>query len=408
MKETIKFFEEIQANGLSLDELVRKSAQKVIHDAVMTELALFLESCAGARTPEGKLAVVRNGYLPERNVTTKAGTVRIQIPKVRDRSQSGIKFNSRLIPPYLKRSDDVTSFIPWLYLKGVSTGDMSDVLFDLLGENASAVTPDLIGRLKKQWVQEYDDWSKRTITDDYVYIWADGVYCDVRMGDKACLLVVLGVRQDGVKELLAIHDGERESSDSWYETLVDLQLRGLKPPKLAIGDGAMGFWNALSKLYPSTKQQRCWFHKMGNILNKAPKSMQSNMKKGLQDIWMAPTKAAAEKAYQLFISQHQAKYPSATVNLTKDIEALLSFYDFPALHWSSIRTTNPIESTFASIRQRTARMKGCTSRETALTMVFKLAQEAGKRYHRLKGFALLGDVVQNCRFKDGVKIDTAA
>lgn len=409
MSKVISFLDSLPVGDLSLDEIVRQGANQMIQRVVLQELQQFLQSYEDNLTPDGKRAIVRNGYLPARKILTKAGSISVQIPKTRDRNGTGIKFNSALIPPYLKRSTDINAFIPWLYLKGISTGDMSETLYELLGSQATAITPDLIGRLKYQWLQEYKDWSKRTIGDEYVYIWADGIYAHVKADDaKSCMLVILGVRRDGVKELLAVSDGIRESSDSWYELLSDLQQRGLQAPKLAIADGAMGFWKALSQLYPSTKRQRCWFHKMGNVLNKVPKNMQGAFKSALYNIWQSPSRAMAERAYHSFVSTYQAKYPNAVGCLIKNINDMLTFYDFPATHWKSIRTSNPIESTFATIRQRTHRSKNCGSRETILSMMFKLALEAGKRYHRLAAYPLLDDVANGIRFIDGVKENTAA
>jgi transposase-like protein len=294
-------------------------------------------------------------------------------------------------------------------LKGISTGDMSDALHEFLGDQARSLTPDLVSKLKKDWLDEYKIWDQRSFKDKrYVYIWADGIYSNVRIDNRLCLLVVLGVTVDGTKELISIHDGERESEQSWRELLIDLKHRGLEPPNLAVGDGAMGFWSAVTKIYPETRQQRCWFHKMGNVLNKIPKSMQPAVKSALQQIWMAKTKEDAYKAFDKFEKMYGSKYPKAVECLSKDKDELLTFYDFPALHWSHIRTTNPIESTFATIRLRTHRTKNCGSRDTTLMMVFKLAQAAEKRYHRLKGFCLLNDVAEGIQFKDGERVENAA
>jgi putative transposase len=336
---------------------------------------------------------------------TATGSIKIQVPKVRDRNGTGIKFNSTLVPPYVTRSKSVEDFIPWLYLKGISTGDMADTLHNLLGAQAKSITPDLVRKLKACWLKEHEEWSKRKFNSKkYVYIWADGVYSHVRLGDKLCLLVIVGVTASGHKELIAVHDGVRESEQSWREVLIDLQSRGLTAPKLAIGDGAMGFWLALTKIFPQTQKQRCWFHKMGNIVEKFPKAMQDKVVKSLQSIWMAETKESASKAYRQFITTYGDKYPKAVACLEKDEDELLAFYDFPALHWAHIRTTNPIESMFATIRQRSTQTKNCGSRDTTLMMVFKLAETAQGGFRRLRGFSQLAEIIQGVQFKDGIRV----
>ncbi|CAF2092324.1 unnamed protein product [Rotaria magnacalcarata] len=405
MNNVIQFLSELQAEDQSIDSILQKGAQQLIQNAIIKELEVFLADHSSLLTEDGKKAIVRNGYLPERSILTKVGSIPVTIPKVRDRNGTGIKFNSTIVPPYLKRSDSITAFVPWLYLKGISTGDMSEALHSFLGDQAKSLTPDLVSKLKQQWLVEYKDWCARQFNDrKYVYIWADGIYSNVRIDNRLCLLVVLGVTTDGKKELIAIHDGERESEQSWRELLEDLKHRGLQAPNLAVGDGAMGFWSALTKVYPQTRQQRCWFHKMGNVLNKAPKAIQPAVKSALQQIWMAKTKEDALKAFDKFEKVYGEKYPKALQCLAKDKDELLTFYDFPALHWQHIRTTNPIESTFATIRLRTHRTKNCGSRDTTLMMVFKLAQTAQGRYHKLKGFCLLNDVAEGVQFKDGEKI----
>ena len=400
---------EIQAESISLDALIRKGAQDIVQAAIMQELSLLLSQYSDLKTPDNLQAIVRNGYLPPREILTATGSIKIQVPKVRDRNGTGIKFNSTLVPPYMTRSKALEEFIPWLYLKGVSTGDMSETLHNLLGQQAKSITPDLVSKLKAGWLKDHEEWSKRRFdSKDYVYIWADGVYSQVRLGDKLCLLVIMGVTSSGRKELIAVHDGMRESEQSWRELLVDLRERGLKAPKLAVGDGAMGFWSALTKIYPQTQKQRCWFHKMGNVLNKFPTAMQSSVKKALQNIWMASTREAAEKAYRQFITTYKDKYPKAVGCLDKDQEELLAFYDYPALHWPHIRTSNPIESMFATIRQRSTRTKNCGSRDTTLMMVFKLGETAQKGWNRLNGFSHLAEIIQGVKFKDGIRVEKLA
>lgn len=354
---------------------------------------------------DGHQAVVRNGYLPERTIQTGLGDIPVKVPKVRDRGGNGIKFNSKLVPPYLKRTQNMEEFIPWLYLRGISTGDMQPTLESLLGKGAKGLSANTVSRLKKKWEAEYTQWRKRDLSKKrYVYIWADGVYSRVRMDDKLCLLVIMGVDESGRKEILSIVDGFRESESSWTEVLVQLKSQGLEhAPKLAIGDGALGFWNAISKFWPTTAHQRCWVHKTANVLNKVPKSVQPKVKEALQDIWMAETRSDAYKAFDLFVQRFELKYPKASECLQKDKEEMLAFYDFPAEHWIHIRTSNPIESMFASVRLRTGRSKSCGSRITTLTMAFKLMQCAENNWRRLRGFKILADVIRGVKFRDGIK-----
>ena len=388
----------------ALTELLQRGAQELLAQAVEAELDVFLEQYKALRV-EGKNAVVRNGHLPERSIQTGIGDVEVKVPKVRDRSGQGIKFNSKLVPPYLKRTKKLEEFIPWLYLRGISTGDMQNTLENLLGQDASGLSANSVSRLKQEWEQEYEQWRKRDLSKHrYVYIWADGIYSNVRMDDKLCMLVIIGADESGRKEVLAIVDGYRESEANWLDALNQLTAQGLKiPPKLAIGDGALGFWKALSQHWPTTTQQRCWVHKTANILNKLPKSMQPKVKERLQDIWMADTRSNAYKAFELCLKQLELKYPKAKECLEKDKEQLLAFYDFPADHWAHIRTTNPIESAFATIRLRTTKTKSCGSRKTTLAMTYKLARAAENNWRKLRGFKLLADVIQGVVFNDGEK-----
>jgi len=389
-----------------LHALLREGARELIAKAVEAELAGFLEAYADQRLDDGRRAVVRNGSLPERTVQTGIGDVAVRVPKVRDRSGGGACFRSELLPPYLKRARSVEELIPWLYLKGVSTGDYQEALSALLGDQAKGLSANTVSRLKQQWLDEHRAWCQRDLSDRrYVYWWVDGVYSNVRLDERLCLLVVIGVTEHGRKELIAVEDGHRESEASWYELLSGLRERGLtQGPKLAVGDGALGFWKALAKLYPDTVHQRCWVHKSANVLNKLPKSVQPKVKAALHEIWMAETREGAHKAFARTLKRFEAKYPQAMDCLAKDREALLAFYDFPAEHWVHIRTTNPIESTFATVRLRTNRMRNCGSRETTLTMVFKLLQSAQKRWKRIKGFRKLELVVNNVRFRNGEQV----
>jgi len=388
-----------------LEQLLKTGAQQLLAQAIEAELATLLAQYKD-ETVEGLQRIVKNGHHPERSIQTGLGDIDVKIPKVRDRKKGGVKFNSTLIPPYLKRTKNIEELIPWLYLRGISTGDMQPALVSLLGEKAKGLSANSVTRLKASWETEYQKWSVRSLSQRrYVYIWADGIYSKIRMDDKLCLLVIMGVDETGRKELLAVIDGVRESEQSWTEVLNQLQSQGLTiPPKLAIGDGALGFWNALTKVWPTTQHQRCWVHKIANVLNKVPKSMQPKIKANLQDIWMAESRNSANKAYDLFVKNYAVKYKKATDCLIKDKDEMLAFYDYPAEHWIHIRTSNPIESTFATVRLRTHKVKSCGSRTTTLMMIFKLAQSAEKKWNRLRGFKLLADVIIGGKFKDGERI----
>lgn len=389
-----------------LTELLRHGARDLIRKAVETELEAMLSEYADLKLIDGRQAVVRNGYLPERTIQTGIGDVVVKVPKVRDRSGSGINFTSHLLPPYLRRTKSIEELIPWLYLKGLSTGDYSEALGALLGEHAKGLSANTVSRLKSQWFDEHRDWQREDLSQKrYVYWWADGIYSHVRMDDRLCLLVIIGVTEHGNKELVAVSDGYRESSASWEELLTSLRQRGLSAsPKLSVGDGALGFWNALSKVYPESRHQRCWVHKTANILNKLPKSVQPKVKAALHEIWMAEKKEDARKAFDNTVELFGAKYPKAMECLKKDKDELLAFYDFPAEHWIHIRTTNPIESAFATVRLRTKKSRNCGSRDTTLAMVFKLMQSAQKRWIKIRGFNLLTLVVNNVKFEDGVQV----
>jgi transposase-like protein len=390
-----------------LTDLLREGAKRLIAEAVDAELGTMLAQFADYKDESGRRFVVRNGHLPQREIMTGIGPVSVQVPKVRDRSGGGIKFTSALLPPYLRRARSVEEVLPWLYLKGISTGDMQEALEALLGKGAKGLSPATISRLKARWEDDYQSWSQRDLSGKrYVYFWVDGVYFNVRMDDaKQCILVIIGVTEEGIKEFVAIEDGYRESEESWLLVLRGLKQQGLEiGPELAVGDGALGFWKALPKVYGETRGQRCWVHKTANVLNCLPKSIQPKAKVALQQIWMAPGREEAYKAFDSFVAIYDAKYPKATNCLEKDRDRLLAFYDFPAEHWVHIRTTNPVESTFATVRLRTAKTRGCVSRNTILALVFRLGLCAEKHWIRLRGFQQLGEVIRGVKFSDGVAV----
>jgi putative transposase len=399
-----------------LDQLVREGAQKMLQDAITAEVDEFLATHAQRRDEQGQRLVVRNGSLPAREIMTGAGKLEVRQPRVRDNTPNAedrVRFSSSILPPYLRKSKSIEEFLPWLYLRGISTGDFADALQPLVGEAAGGLSPNVICRLKEQWSREYDQWSRRELSEkQYVYIWADGIYVNVRLespeNQRQCLLVVMGATAEGHKELIAVMDGYRESEASWTELLLDLKQRGLTTePKLAIGDGALGFWAALRKLYPSTREQRCWVHKTANVLNKMPKSVQPRAKEALHEIWLSDKRAAAVEAFDNFLEKYQVKYVAACDCLKKDRDELMAFYDFPAEHWKHLRTTNPIESTFATIRLRHRRTKGSGSRRTSLAMMFKLAQTAEKRWRRLNGHEQFSHLLEGKSFVDGVLQEAA-
>ena len=391
----------------ALTEILRSGAQRLLAEAVEAEVAVWIESHAHVQDDAGRRQVVRNGYLPKRSILTGIGSVEVEQPRVLDRrGERGESFSSKILPPYLRKTRSLEELIPWLYLKGVSTGDFSDALGALVGPDAHGLSASTITRLKEVWEGEFQEWTNRSLVGkQYVYLWADGVHFNIRLEeDRQCILVLMGATADGKKELIAITDGYRESEQSWKALLLDVKARGLVvDPKLATGDGALGFWKALDQVYPTTRAQRCWVHKTANVLDKMPKRIQPGAKDALHQIWMAETKKDANIAFDLFLATYQAKYPKACECLSKDRTELLTFYDFPAEHWKHLRTTNPIESTFATVRLRHRRTKGSGSRMACLTMVFKLMQSAAKRWRLLNGFQLLDDVIQGVQFIDGIK-----
>jgi transposase-like protein len=397
-----------------LTEVLRNGARALLAQAVEAEVGDFLAKHIDLRTASGLGRVVRHGHLPERAVMTGIGPVGVRQPRVRDRGVGAenaerIRFTPAILPPYARRSRSLEVLIPILYLKGISTGDFEEALAALLGKDAPGLSASTIARLKEIWLDEHQHWRKRDLSAKrYVYVWADGIYLQARLEDaKQCILVIIGATPEGKKELLGFTDGARESAQDWRELLLDLKNRGLViAPELAVADGALGFWKALGELWPTTREQRCWVHKTANVLNKLPKSQQPKAKRSLQEIWMAETSKDAEAAFDAFMAAYELKYDKAAECLAKDRQALLAFYDFPAEHWKHLRTSNPIESTFATVRHRTIRSKGCLSNKTALAMVFKLVDAAQKNWRRLDGHNQLPKLIQGVRFTDGIEVAT--
>jgi putative transposase len=393
-----------------LTEVLRNGARALLAQAIDAEVAAFLGSHADKRAEDGRQRLVRHGHLPERDIVTGIGPVAVRAPRVRDRvgaPQERIRFTSAILPPYARRSKSLEVLIPMLYLKGISTGDFDEALQALLGSDAGGLSAATVARLKNAWSEEHARWSKRDLSAKrYVYFWADGIHVQARLEDDAqCLLVIIGATPEGKKELVGLTDGVRESVQSWQELLLDLRRRGLSlGPELAVADGALGFWKAMEEVWPKTRGQRCWVHKTANVLNKLPKSLQSKAKRTLQEIWMAETKNDALVAFDAFIETYGVKYDKAIECLTRDRDTLLAFYEFPAEHWKHLRTTNPIESTFATVRHRTVRAKGCLSNKTALAMIFKLAEAAERSWRRLDGHQQMPKVILGVTFADGVEV----
>lgn len=399
-----------------LDELVREGAQRMLQAAIDAEVEVFLAEHADRRNEQGRRLVVRNGQLPSRELLTGAGPLQVRQPRVRDNSadqEQRVRFSPSVLPAYLRKSPALEELIPWLYLKGISTGDFSEALRALVGEQAQGLSPNVIVRLKERWSQEYETWMRQDLSDKrYVYLWADGIHVNVRLEDDAgkrqCLLVLMGATPQGEKELISVVDGYRESKQSWSELLLDLKQRGLSiDPRLAVADGALGFWAALREIFPEVKEQRCWVHKTANVLNNMPQSVQPKAKTDLHEIWQAPTREKAHQAFDHFLEKYSPKYAAACECLKKDRDVLLTFYDFPAEHWPHLRTTNPIESTFATIRLRHRRTKGSGTRRTSLAMMFKLGQSAQKRWRRLNGHQQLVHLLAGRTFQDGTLQDAA-
>jgi transposase-like protein len=392
-----------------LTEVLRNGARALLAQAVEAEVAEALATHAHLTTDDGRRRLVRHGHMPERTIQTGIGPLAVRQPRVRDRGGAAgerIRFSSTLLPPYARRTKSLDALLPVLYLRGISTGDMQEALAALLGKDAPNLSPAVLVRLKTGWQEEFERWKKRDLSARrYVYIWADGVYLQARMEpDKQCILVLIGATPEGRKELIGFQVGYRENAQSWRELLADLKARGLAvPPELAIGDGALGFWKAIEEEFGATRQQRCWVHKTMNVLNKLPKSVQPKAKADLKEIWMAEGRADAEKAFDRFLAKYEAKYDKAAACLARDREALLAFYDFPAEHWKHIRTSNPIESTFATVRHRTTRAKGCLSHETGVIMVFKMIQTAQSSWRRLDGQNQLPKLITGVKFTDGIE-----
>ena len=391
-----------------LGRILSEGAQRLLAHAIQAEADEWIDSRAAVVNERGHRQVVRNGTLPERTLTTQVGPIKVRQPRIRDRRrpEEAETFTSKILPPYLRKSRAIEELIPWLYLKGLSTGDFNEALQALVGANAAGLSASTITRMIESWQEDYRQWKQRSLEGkEYVYLWADGVYFNLRLEeDRQCILVLMGATADGRKELIAVLDGHRESEQSWKTLLLEVRHRGLTiEPRLATGDGALGFWKALAQVFPTTRCQRCWVHKTANVLDKLPKRIQPHANAMLHDIWMAATKAEANRALDLFLATYEAKYPHATDCLARDRETLLTFYDFPAEHWMHVRTTNPIESVFATVRLRHDKTKGNGSRMACLTMVFKLMESASKRWRALNGSTLLKDVIAGVRFADGIK-----
>ncbi len=394
----------------SLEQIAREGAHRALQKAIEQEVAEYVDDHRDHVDDAGHRLVVRNGHKPPRTILTGVGPVEVIQPRVDDRrvDENGVRFRftSKILPPYLRKTKAIQDLVPWLYLKGISTGEMPDALIHL-GFDGSGLSPTSVVRMLQAWQGEYEGWSKRDLTGKrYAYLWADGIYFGCRLtDDRPCVLVLMGATEDGKKELIAMIDGQRESETSWTALLLDCKARGLtEPPKLATGDGSLGFWYALAKVFPSTRHQRCWVHKTANVLDKLPKNQQPAAKAMLHQIWMSATREDATKAFDRFIEVYGAKWPKAKECLVKDRAELLAFYDFPAEHWQHLRTSNPIESTFATVRLRTYRTKGPGSREAGLAMAFKLARKAESRWRKLNGAEKLQDLIDGIVFVDGKRI----
>ena len=398
----------------ALDEIVRKGAQRMLETALNLEVEEFCMSHAQRQDEEGRRLVVRNGFARARKIVTGAGPLEIATPRVDDRALGETdepRFKSSLIPPYLRRTKNIEELVPVLYLKGISTGAFTEALEKLLGKNVIGFSAENVVRMKQIWQQDYEQWIGRDLSKSrYVYWWVDGIYFNVRLdNDRQCILVIIGAKADGTKELIAVEDGFRESKESWRSMIRELKRRGLiLGPQLAVGDGALGFWAAIAEEFPDTKTQICWVHKTANVLDKLPSSLQGKAKKMVHDIYLAPTQQDANAAFDVFIEEFDVKYFKAVESLRSHRQELMSFYDFPAEHWQHIRSTNVIESTFATVRLRTKKTKGCGSRIATLTMVFKLAESAEKRWKKLCGYRKISELLEGVQFQDGIALQKAA
>jgi putative transposase len=404
-QDTVVDFRNPSAFSDALTEVLRAGAQQMIQQAVEAELEAFLS--VQPRLPDGRMSVTRNGRMPEREVLTGIGPIPVQMPKTRDRSGQGRTFRSSLVPPYVRKAASVEAALPWLYLSGISANGMQEALQTLLGDAARGLSDTTVGRLKSKWQAEFDAFSQTSFhKDQWIYLWADGIYSGLRSdgSESVCALVVIGVNERGQKKLLGLRAGRRESTASWKELFVDLQKRGVKAPKLIIGDGAAGLWAAADQVFPGAEHQRCWVHKTANVLNKLPKNKQAVAKQHLHAIWNAGSRKHAEKEFDRFTAIYEEKWPDTVQTLRKDREALLTFYRYPAKQWKSLRTTNPIESTFATVRHRTTRSKGAFSEASIMALKFKLIQAAEKRWQRIAGFEYLAKVISGVKFADGIEI----
>lgn len=398
--------EELRA---TLDEILQRGALRMLHEALEAEVAEYIRRHGDARDARGHAQVVRNGKAPARQLVTGTGTLEVRAPRVNDRRQDDAgqrhHFTSQILPSYMRQAPKVTEVLPILYLRGLSTGDFQPALSVLLGDAAAGLSPTAITRLTASWETEYHAWRRRDLREvDYVYVWVDGVHFRVRLEeDRLCTLVLIGVRADGTKELVAVEDGYRESTESWATVLRDLKRRGLRAPVVAVGDSALGFWAAVGAVWPETREQRCWVHRLANVLDKLPRRLQPQAKHALHAIMDAPTRAEAEAGIEAFAAAYDAKYPKAVASLRRDQAHLLTFFDFPAEHWRHLRTTNIIESPFATVRLRQRVTKGAGSRTKALLMAFKLLAMAEERWRKVNGSELLPLVRAGVRFVDGVQ-----
>lgn len=399
-----------QAVATALDELAREGARRMILAALEIEVEEYRQQHRDARDTRGHALVIRNGQARPRRLTVGAGTITIRAPRVNDRrSVDGVRhtFTSQILPPYLRRSPQVSAVLPLLYLHGLSTGDFREALPVLLGEDAAGLSPAAITRLTATWRTEYDQWRRRSLADrDFIYIWVDGVHFNIRLeDDRLAALVVVGARPDGTKEVIAIEDGYRESTESWLAVLRDLKVRGMRAPAVAIGDGALGFWAAVRDVWPETREQRCWVHRIANVLDKLPTRLQPQAKRALHEMMYAESRATCETAIHRFAQDYEAKYPKAVKSLVTDVSRLLTHFEFPAAHWKHLRSTNPIESTFATVKLRTRVTKGAGSRTAGLTMAFKLLEAAQRTWRRLDAHDLLPLVRAGVVFKDGQSVE---
>jgi transposase-like protein len=397
------FFDTPKLEILSLDEIARQGAQTMLGLALTAEIQSFIESMSDIKLPDGRPAIVLNGHHKPRSIAVGSGQIEVAVPRTRDRRGKNENFTSSIIPPYMRRSPKIDELIPLLYLRGLSTGDIYPALSELLGSTVSGLSPANVSRLKSCWDKEYSQWQKRSLKDKkYCYIWADGIHFNVRLSDnRLCILVIIGATKSGKKELIAVTSGYRESKESWLYVLNDLKSRGMASPILGIGDGALGFWAALAESYPNCKEQRCWVHKTANVLDKLPKSLQGKAKAMIHDIYMAESSKSANKAFDIFINTFENKYPKATECLEKDRDRLLTFYSFPANHWKHIRSTNTIESPFATVRLRTNKTRGHGTETTTFMMVYKLLEQASKRWHKLAGSNIIPLILAGAIFEDG-------